>query len=94
MHTLSPWTVLSPASTDRPAIVSVACCCLLRFEIVTSTACLVSASFPTIVVQDTSRRNDLISAKIDALKKLEDSPFRWYNGNVTTLLHSLKSGAD
>ena len=25
---------------------------------------------------------------------MKDSPFRWYNGNVTTLLHSLKAGSD
>ena len=45
-------------------------------------------------MQDTSRQNDLITAKITSLKTVKDSPFRWYNGNVTTLLHSLKEGSD
>jgi 4-hydroxy-tetrahydrodipicolinate synthase len=44
--------------------------------------------------KDTSRRNDLITGKIQLLKEKapKDGPFRWYNGNCTTLLHSLKEG--
>eukprot|EP00037_Helgoeca_nana_P029619 m.355821 g.355821 ORF g.355821 m.355821 type:complete len:338 (+) comp28016_c0_seq32:861-1874(+) len=44
-------------------------------------------------IKDTSRNNELISAKIDALRPLDASPLRWFNGNVTTLLHSLKEGS-
>eukprot|EP00937_MAST-01D_sp_MAST-1D-sp2_P003947 g3947.t1 len=45
--------------------------------------------------KDTSRRNDLISAKLDALRgRPADSPFRWYNGNCTTLLHSMRAGSN
>eukprot|EP00936_MAST-01D_sp_MAST-1D-sp1_P002065 g2065.t1 len=41
--------------------------------------------------KDTSRRNDLISAKLAALQgRGPANPFRWYNGNCTTLLHSLR----
>lgn len=39
------------------------------------------------------RENSLISAKIEALKPLDKSPLKWYNGNVTTLLHSLREGS-
>jgi len=42
--------------------------------------------------KDTSRRNDLISAKLAALPK--GTTFGWYNGNCTTLSHSLKEGGD
>ena len=43
--------------------------------------------------KDTSRRNDLISAKLSALSSLPSScPFKFFNGNCTTLLHSLKEG--
>ena len=43
--------------------------------------------------KDTSRRNDLISEKLAALEG-HTSPFRWYNGNCTTLLHSMQAGSD
>ena len=43
--------------------------------------------------KDTSRRNDLISEKLAALEG-HGGPFRWYNGNCTTLLHSLQAGGD
>ena len=39
--------------------------------------------------KDTSRRNDLITEKLAALEG-HGGPFRWYNGNCTTLLHSLQ----
>ena len=45
-----------------------------------------------VFMKDTSRRNDLISAKIGAMPK--DSSLGWYNGNCTTLLHSLTAGGD
>ena len=45
-------------------------------------------------IKDTSRQNALITEKINVLKTVKDSPFRWYNGNVTTTLHSLKAGGD
>jgi len=45
-------------------------------------------------IKDTSRQNALITEKITVLKGIKDSPFRWYNGNVTTTLHSLKEGGD
>lgn len=47
-----------------------------------------------LFIKDTSRENTLISKKINALSGLKDSPFRWYNGNVTTTLHSLKAGGN
>jgi len=40
--------------------------------------------------KDTSRRNDLISAKISCLP--QETTMGWYNGNCTTLLHSLEEG--
>lgn len=43
--------------------------------------------------KDTSRVDGVISAKLAALREVEGSPFRFYNGNVTTLLHSLREGA-
>ena len=45
-------------------------------------------------VADDRRNNLLITKKIDALKALGDTPFKWFNGNVTTTLHSLKAGGD
>lgn len=47
--------------------------------------------------KDTSRHAPLISAKLDALQAAGllaagSSRFRFYNGNVTTLLHSLQAG--
>eukprot|EP00035_Acanthoeca_spectabilis_P002033 m.84474 g.84474 ORF g.84474 m.84474 type:complete len:345 (+) comp11310_c0_seq1:48-1082(+) len=53
--------------------------------------CAASGRFAWI--KDTSRENSLISAKIEALKPLDKSPLKWYNGNVTTLLHSLREGS-
>lgn len=47
-----------------------------------------------LFIKDTSRNNLLITKKIDALKALGDTPFKWFNGNVTTTLHSLKAGGD
>jgi len=44
--------------------------------------------------KDTSRRNDLISAKLAALKAVEGSTMKWFNGNCTTLLHSLREGSN
>lgn len=44
--------------------------------------------------QDTSRQNDIISTKISALSTMPTThALRWYNGNVTTLHHSLTAGA-
>jgi len=54
----------------------------------------ISSTGRFVWIKDTSRQNDLITAKITSLKTVKDSPFRWYNGNVTTLLHSLKAGSD
>ena len=45
--------------------------------------------------KDTSRHNPLISEKLAALRAAglpAVNPFRFYNGNVTTLLHSLREG--
>jgi len=41
--------------------------------------------------KDTSRRNDLIADKIAALPPV--TTLKWFNGNCTTLLYSLKCGA-
>lgn len=41
--------------------------------------------------QDTCRNNAVISERLAALAKIP-SVFRWYNGNVTTMLHSLRAG--
>jgi len=43
-------------------------------------------------MKDTSRRNDLITAKIKAMPLVTE--LGWYNGNCTTLLHSLNEGGD
>jgi len=45
-----------------------------------------------VFMKDTSRRNDIITAKIEAMPK--GSPLGWYNGNCTTLSHSLSAGGD
>ena len=45
--------------------------------------------------KDTSRSPALIDAKLAALRGAAlpaSNPFRFYNGNVTTLLHSLRGG--
>lgn len=47
-----------------------------------------------LFIKDTSRQDDLITKKINALKSIQNTPFRWYNGNVTTTLHSLQAGGD
>mmetsp|Transcript_27508 Transcript_27508/g.72303 ORF Transcript_27508/g.72303 Transcript_27508/m.72303 type:complete len:352 (+) Transcript_27508:99-1154(+) len=44
-------------------------------------------------IKDTSRENELISAKIGVLRALPQTPLRWFNGNVTTLSHSLQAGS-
>lgn len=46
-----------------------------------------------VFLKDTCRDNAVIDARLAHLAKLPASPFRWYNGNVTTLLHSLRAGA-
>eukprot|EP00051_Salpingoeca_urceolata_P007591 m.98899 g.98899 ORF g.98899 m.98899 type:complete len:325 (-) comp15304_c0_seq1:116-1090(-) len=46
-----------------------------------------------VFIKDTSRQTDLISSKLQAVQDVGPSSFRWYNGNVTTLLHSLKAGS-
>ena len=45
-----------------------------------------------VFMKDTSRRNDLITAKIKAMPLVTE--LGWYNGNCTTLLHSLNEGGD
>ena len=44
-----------------------------------------------LFLKDTCRENSVITRRLDMLKGIK-SPFRWYNGNVTTMLHSLQAG--
>lgn len=42
--------------------------------------------------KDTSRTTPVIGDKLDAIKTVDGSPFKFYNGNVATLLPSLQAG--
>lgn len=51
----------------------------------------IASSGRFLFLKDTCRENDVITKRLAMLKTIE-SPFRWYNGNVTTMLHSLREG--
>jgi len=52
----------------------------------------IASSGRFLFLKDTCRNNDQITARLALLKTIK-SPFRWFNGNVTTMLHSLQQGA-
>lgn len=68
-------------------------CPMLYHRLLSNEALHYAASCGSFLfLKDTCRNTAVISERLALLRTLPPTPFRWYNGNVTTLLHSLRQG--